>query len=63
MRPVWYATEEILNELPELNSEEGSETLKQLAIDRMKPLIEEAERDEQKKKEDQALKDEIKRLE
>ena len=63
MRPVWYATEEILNELPELNSEVGRETLKQLAIVRMKPLIEEAERDEQKKKEDQALKDEIKRLE
>ena len=62
LRPVWYASEEILSELPELATEEAKETLRQLSIDRMKPLIEEAERDDQKKKEDQALKDEIKRL-
>ena len=63
LRPVWYASEQILSELPELATEEAKETLRQLSIDRMKPLIEEAERDDQKKKEDQALKDEIKRLE
>lgn len=34
-----------------------------LAVERMRPLIEENEREKQKKNEEQALKDEIKRLE
>lgn len=42
LRPCYYATNEILEEL-NLNSEETAEELNQLAINRMAPLVEEAE--------------------
>ena len=62
MRPAWYATPEILAELPEFNTEEGQAELLELAKERMRPLIEEAEQAEAAKNEEQKIKEELKRL-
>jgi len=48
IRPAWYATDEILDELSLLGEETVTE-LKALTIERMRPLVEEADREEQKR--------------
>ena len=59
MRPAWYATNEILSELPEVNVEE----LALLAKERMQPLVEEAELAEAARMEEIKIKEELRRLE
>ena len=59
MRPAWYATNEILSELSEVNVEE----LALLAKERMQPLVEEAELAEAARMEEIKIKEELRRLE
>ena len=63
LRPVWYATPQILQELELDKDEEFRAELIELARLRMQPLIEEAEQAEAKKCEEQRLKEEKKRQE
>ena len=63
LRPAWYATDSILEELPEFNCPSGIEELKALAKERMRPLVEEAEQAEAAKNEELKIKEELKRLE
>lgn len=61
LRPVWYATPEILEEL-KLNEEGPKAELLALATERMRPLVEEAEQAQAAKNEEQKIKDELKKL-
>ena len=62
LRPAWYATETVLGELEEFGTAEGREELKELASERMRPLVEEAEQVEAAKNEELKIKEELKRL-
>ena len=62
LRPAWYATESVLGELEEFGTAEGREELKELASERMRPLVEEAEQVEAAKNEELKIKEELKRL-
>ena len=63
LRPAWYATVEILDELENFRTSEGIEELKALATERMRPLVEEADAAEAAKNEELKIKEELKRLE
>lgn len=63
LRPSWYATDAILTELTDFAPPSGIEELKALAIERMRPLVEEAESAEAAKNEELKIKEELKRLE
>ena len=43
LRPIWYVSEETLNEIDEFKEPEGQKELLELAKERMRPLVEEAE--------------------
>ena len=62
LRPAWYACEEILKELAEFNTPEGLQELVDLAKERMRPLVEEAEILEAVKNEEIKIKEQLKRL-
>ena len=62
LRPVWYATPEIVAELAEFNTPDGEQELLALAKERMRPLVEEADLAEAAKNEEQKIKEELKRL-
>ena len=63
LRPVWYVTEETLNDIPEFKEPESRVELTELAKERMRPLVEEAEIAEAIKNEELKIKEELKRLE
>ena len=62
LRPVWYATETILNELADFKEPEGLAELKAIAAERMRPLIEEVEQAEAAKNEELKIKEQLKLL-